>query len=156
MALRKVFKENDEILHKRTREVTKFDYKLGQLLDDMRETMKHNDGVGLAAPQVGLLKRLAVIEIDDFYLEMINPQIISAEGEQIDEEGCLSVNASKNCNVLRPQKLVVVAQDRTGKEYKKELQDMAARACCHELDHLEGILFYEKEYKGELPQKEEK
>lgn len=155
MALRKIFKDEDEILHKRTRVVTKFDTKLGELLDDMRETMKHNDGVGLAAPQVGLLKRLAVIEVGDLYLEMINPQIISAEGEQIDTEGCLSVPSSKNCNVLRPQKLVVEAQDRKGKKYMKELQDMSARACCHELDHLEGILFYEKKYEGKLPKDEE-
>lgn len=147
MAIRTIFKENDEILFKRSREVTKFDEKLAVLLDDMRETMKKADGAGLAAPQVGLLRRLAIIEVDDFYLEMINPKIIKAEGEQIDFEGCLSVSPQKNCKVLRPQKVVLEAYDRNGNKYQKELEDMAARACCHELDHLEGILFYERKYK---------
>ncbi|MDD4316669.1 MAG: peptide deformylase [Clostridia bacterium] len=147
MAIRLIFTEDDEVLFKRTREVVKFDDKLGELFDDMRETMKKADGVGLAAPQVGLLKKAAVIEVDDIYLEMVNPRIIFAEGEQIDFEGCLSVDPSKNCKVLRPQKVTVEAFDRHGKKYQKELEDMAARACCHELDHLEGILFYEKAYK---------
>lgn len=146
MAIRIIFTENDEVLFKRTREVTKYDEKLGELLDDMRETMKKADGVGLAAPQVGLLKKLAVIEVDDLYLEMMNPRIIYAEGEQVDFEGCLSVDSSKNCKVLRPKKVTVEAFDRHGKKYQKELEDMAARACCHELDHLEGILFYERKY----------
>ncbi len=153
MAIRMIFTDKDEVLFKRTREVTKYDEKLGELLDDMHETMKKADGVGLAAPQVGLLKKLAVIEVDDLYLEMMNPRIIHAEGEQIDFEGCLSVDSSKNCKVLRPQKLTVEAFDRHGKKYKKELEDMAARACCHELDHLEGILFYEREYIEPKPTK---
>ncbi|MFW5780224.1 MAG: peptide deformylase [Bacillota bacterium] len=153
MALRTIFKDDDDTLFKKTRTVEKFDKRLSDLLDDMKETMNHADGVGLAAPQVGLLRRVAVIDVDDIYLEMVNPIIISSEGEQIDVEGCLSVSPSKNCKVLRPKKLVVEAYDRKGQKYKKELEDMAARACCHEIDHLDGILFYQKKYKEEKKDK---
>ena len=147
MAIRMIFKDDNEILFKRCREVVKYDEKLAQLLDDMRETLSKADGVGLAAPQVGLLKRLAIIEYEDLYLEMINPKIIASEGEQIDYEACLSVDSNKACKVRRPLKVTVEAYDRNGNKYKKELEGMTARACCHELDHLEGILFYEREYK---------
>ncbi|HHT83524.1 MAG: peptide deformylase [Christensenellales bacterium] len=149
MALRRIFGEDDEILRKRAREVTKFDDKLACLLDDMKETMINADGIGLAAPQVGLLRRAAIIDADGVYLEMINPKIIKAEGEQIGVEGCLSVNPSKNCKVLRPQEVLLEAYDRHGKKYRKELKDLAARACCHELDHLEGILFYDRKHDEE-------
>ena len=148
MAIRKIFQEGDEILSKRCREVTVFDEKLGQLIDDMFETMIQADGVGLAGPQVGYLRRVAVVQVEDEKLEMVNPQIVRAEGEQIDEEGCLSVDSSKNCEVLRPYTVTVRAFDRHGKQYEKTVEGLTARAVCHELDHLEGILFYTRKYEG--------
>ncbi len=149
MALRNIFTEEDEILTKKSRKVVRFDDNLAQLLDDMKETMKMAEGAGLAAPQVGLLRRVAIIDIDGEILELVNPQIVKTEGEQIGVEGCLSVSPQKNCEVLRPKKVVVEACDRQGKKYKKELEDLAARACCHEIDHLDGILFYTRKYSGE-------
>lgn len=149
MALRKIFQDGDEILTKRSRPVERFDDKLAVLLDDMRETMLAADGVGLAAPQVGILRRIAVVEADDVYLELINPQIIDFSGEQIGEEGCLSVDSSKNCRVLRPMTVTVKAYDRHGNVYERTVSDLPARAVCHELDHLEGILFYTKNYDGD-------
>lgn len=146
MAIRNIFTEEDDILLKKSRVVTKFDDRLAQLLDDMKETMIKAEGAGLAAPQVGLLRRVAIIDIDGEILELINPKIVATEGSQIELEGCLSVSPRKNCKVLRPQKVVVEAYDRNGKQYKKELVDIAARACCHELDHLDGILFYTKKH----------
>lgn len=148
MAIRKIFGEDEPILLKRSRPVVVFDAKLGELLDDMKETLKKADGVGLAAPQVGLLRRVAIIEVDDLYLEMINPVIIKQSGEQIDVEGCLSVDSKKNCKVNRPMNVTVEAYDRSGNRYTKDLTELAARACCHELDHLDGILFYTKKYQG--------
>lgn len=148
MAIRKIFQEDNEILFKRCREVSIFDEKLGELLDDMFETMLKADGVGLAGPQVGYLRRIAVIDCEGEKLELVNPQIIAAEGEQIDEEGCLSVDSSKNCEVLRPYKVTVKAQDRKGERFEKTLTGLPARAVCHELDHLEGILFYTRKYEG--------
>ncbi len=106
------------------------------------------DGVGLAAPQVGILRRIAVVEADDVYLELVNPQIIDFSGEQLGEEGCLSVDSSKNCRVLRPKTVTVRAFDRNGNEFEKTVSDLPAREVCHELDHLEGILFYTKNYDG--------
>lgn len=146
MALRRIFKDGEEILLKRSREVTQYDDKLAVLLDDMRDTMRDADGAGLAAPQVGILRRAAVVEADDVYLELVNPQIIAADGEQIDEEGCLSVDAAKNCLVLRPNRVTVRAFDRYGKRFERTVEGLAARAVCHELDHLEGILFYTRKY----------
>ena len=151
MALRRIFQDGEEVLLKRSREVTVFDDRLGTLLDDMWDTMHDADGVGLAAPQVGILKRAVVVEADDVKMELINPQIESADGEQIDEEGCLSVDSQKNCYVLRPYTVTVRACDRNGKQFKKTVEGLAARAVCHELDHLEGILFYTRKYEGELP-----
>ena len=148
MAIRKIFQEDNEILFKRCRVVTIFDDKLSTLIDDMFDTMAKADGVGLAGPQVGLLRRLAVVDVDGEKLELINPQIVKASGEQIDEEGCLSVDFNKNCKVLRPYKVTVRAFDRHGKQYEKEVEGLMARAVCHELDHLEGILFYTKKYEG--------
>lgn len=148
MAIRKIFQENDPILFKKCREVTVFDEKLSCLIDDMFATMRNADGVGLAGPQVGILRRLAVVECDNERLELVNPVIIHSEGEQIDEEGCLSVDFSKNCSVLRPYKVTVRACDRTGKQYEKTVTGLMARAVCHELDHLDGILFYTRKYEG--------
>ena len=148
MAIRKIFQEDDPILFKKCREVTVFDEKLSTLIDDMFETMRKSDGVGLAGPQVGYLRRLAVVECDDDKLELVNPVIIASSGQQIDEEGCLSVDSHKNCKVLRPYKVKVKACDRFGKEFTKEVEGLTARAVCHELDHLDGILFYTKKYEG--------
>ena len=142
MAIRQIFMDGQEILNKKSREVTNFDDRLKTLLDDLRDTMHKEDGVGLAAPQVGILRRVAIIEADDVFLEMVNPQIVDKEGEQIGEEGCLSVDSNKNCMVNRPLKVTVRAYDREGKLYEKTVEELAARAVCHELDHLEGILFY--------------
>lgn len=146
MAIRRIFRDDEEVLFKRSREVTVFDAKLAVLLDDMRETMISADGVGLAAPQVGLLRRVAIIDADEIYLEMINPLIIDASGEQIDIEACLSVDSSENCKVKRPMNVTVQAYNRNGERYIKELTGFAARACCHEVDHLDGILFYDRRY----------
>jgi len=112
----------------------------------MRETMHLAEGVGLAAPQVGLLKRCAVVEVPDsgFYLEMVNPVIESSEGEVKEKEGCLSVSPEKNCEVVRPQRIVLRAQDRHGTPFECAVEGYAARAVCHEIDHLNGILFYSK------------
>lgn len=151
MALRRIFQDGEEILLKRSREVVNFDERLGTLLDDMWDTMHVADGVGLAAPQVGILKRAVIVEADDVKLELINPQIVSADGEQIDEEGCLSVDSQKNCFVLRPYTVTVRAFDRHGEPFERTVEGLAARAVCHELDHLEGILFYTKKYEGKLP-----
>lgn len=147
MATRKIFMDGDPILQKKSRDVTVFDEKLALLLEDMRQTMREADGVGLAAPQVGILRRAVVVEVDDTYLELINPQLIDASGEQIATEGCLSVDDSKNCEVARPKQITVRAYDRNGKIYEATVTDLIARAVCHELDHLEGILFYTRKYK---------
>ena len=146
MAIRKIFMDGDPLLLKRSRETTAFDGRLAILLDDLRETMHKADGVGLAAPQVGILRRVAVVEVDDTYLELINAQIIYTEGEQIGPEACLSVDNSKNCSVARPQKLTVKSYDRYGKIYEFTAEGLTARAICHELDHLDGILFYTRKY----------
>ena len=138
MALRRIFQDGEAVLTKVCRPVEKFDDRLGTLLD----------GVGLAAPQVGILRRIAVVEADDVYLELVNPQIIDFSGEQLGEEGCLSVDSSKNCRVLRPKTVTVSAFDRNGNEFEKTVSDLPARAVCHELDHLEGILFYTKNHDG--------
>lgn len=147
MAIRKIFMDGDPLLLKRSRPVTNYDARLTSLLDDLRDTMRKADGAGLAAPQVGILRRIAVVEVDDIYLELINAQIVETEGEQIGMEGCLSVDSDKNCEVARPLKLKVKSYDRYGKLYEKTVEGMAARAVCHELDHLDGILFYTREHK---------
>lgn len=147
MALRKILLNEDPILFKNSRHVTKFDSRLSELLDDMKETMEVACGIGLAAPQVGVLRR-AVIILDTSdtentkYVEFVNPTIIEAEGEQYGPEGCLSVPGEYGM-VRRPQKVLVQAQDRYGKEFVFEAEGLNARACCHELDHLDGILFTE-------------
>lgn len=143
MAIRNIVKDPDGILRKKCRDVVKFDEKLAKLLDDMRQTMLFADGVGLAAPQVGLLRNLAVIEVDELYLELINPVITAQSGEQIDMEGCLSVEG-KNAYVKRPMYVSVEFSDRFGERHTAHLEGLAARACCHEIDHLFGILFYDK------------
>ena len=131
------------MLHKVCKPVDKFDDKLAQLLDDMHDTLAAADGAGLAAPQVGVLRRAAlVMQEDGSYLEIINPEIIEASGEQNGPEGCLSVPGLYGM-VSRPEKVTVRAQDRSGKEFIREAEGFTARAFCHEIDHLSGHLFTE-------------
>ncbi|MCH5185644.1 MAG: peptide deformylase [Oscillospiraceae bacterium] len=145
MAIRMIRTKEDNILYKKCKEVKVFDKKLSILLDDMYDTMKNENGVGLAAPQVGILKRAIVIETDEKNgrIELINPVIISEEGEQDGTEGCLSVPGIWG-KVSRPMKVVVRAQDRTGEFFEISGDDLLARAFCHEIEHLDGHLFLEK------------
>lgn len=148
MAKRLIVKVGDDLLRKRSREVTEFDGRLGELLDDMRETMIAADGVGLAAPQVGVLKRAVVISPDgrDFY-EFVNPVIVSSSGRQICREGCLSVPGISG-EVERPKKIEVLAYDRNGKRFVLNAEGFLADICCHEFDHLDGVLFIDKMLPG--------
>lgn len=140
MALRNIVKLGDPILYKKSRVVDKFDEKLAILIDDMLETMYNDNGVGLAAVQVGILKRVVVIDIGEGPIELINPEITFEEGEQISQEGCLSL-PGKWADTKRPQKVQVKAQDRNGKWQVFTGEDLKAKAFCHEIDHLDGILF---------------
>ncbi len=151
MALREIMKFGDDILRKKCRPVTAFDNKLATLLDDMVQTLSSADGVGLAAPQVGILRRAVVIDIRDGKgtLELVNPEIISSEGSQLGDEGCLSA-PGEWCKVERPMRVTVKALDRTGKEFTVKGEGLLARALCHEVDHLDGILFIDR-VKQEIP-----
>ncbi len=145
MALRTIVKIGDDILRKKCRLVTKFDDKLCTLIDDMRETLVAADGAGLAAPQVGMLRRVVVIDVKDKHgvIELVNPEITAKSGSQKAEEGCLSA-PDEWYYVERPSKVTVKAQDRFGKEFTITGEDMLARALCHEIDHLDGILFIDR------------
>ena len=143
MALRNIVKIGDPILNKKCRVVEKFDDKLSNLIDDMFETMYDANGVGLAAPQVGMLKRVVVIDVGDGPMELVNPEITLTEGEQQEYEGCLSV-PGKQGMCIRPAKVQVKAQDRNGKWQVFTGEHLKARCFCHELDHLDGILFTSK------------
>lgn len=142
MALRELRYREDEILTKNCKEVKKFDEKLAILLDDMYETMQKAEGVGLAAPQIGILKRVVVIDIGDGRIDMVNPQIIETSGEQEGIEGCLSFPKLFGV-VKRPNKVKIKAQDRNGNWFEKEGTELLARAFCHECDHLDGHVFTE-------------
>lgn len=151
MALRNVVKYGDPILKKKSRKVDVFDEKIATLIDDMFETMYHSDGVGLAAVQVGILKRIVVIDCGDGPMELVNPEITLAEGEQHAQEGCLSLPGRYE-TTIRPQHVQVKGQDRNGKWHVYTGDDLKARAFCHEIDHLDGILFIdrlEKDHKKE-------
>ncbi len=143
MAIRNIVKEGEPVLRKVCRPVEKFDERLAQNLDDMIETMKSADGVGLAAPQIGILRRYAVVEMEDRVVEIINPEIVEKIGEQREPEGCLSC-PNKWGVTVRPKKVKVKAQDRNGKVFYVEGVDLSARALCHEIDHLDGTLFIDK------------
>ncbi|MFA5450066.1 MAG: peptide deformylase [Clostridia bacterium] len=147
MAIRNVLKEGDELLRKRSKPVTVFDERLAILLDDMKETMREENGAGIAAPQVGVLRRAVIIDYEGETTELINPVISNEDGVVIAAEGCLSVDSKKNCNVARPYKLTCTAQDRDGKPVVIEAEGWKARIICHEVDHLNGILFIDKAYK---------
>ena len=140
MAIRQVRYKEDDVLYKECKEVKKFDEKLGILLDDMYDTMKKANGVGLAAPQVGIIKRAVVIDIGEGRIELINPQIIDESGSQTGTEGCLSFPNVWG-EVERPNYVKVKAFDRYGKEFELEGEELLARAICHECDHLDGIVF---------------
>ena len=140
MAIRNIVKEGDEILSKVCRPVEKFDEKLAVLLDDMAETLKKADGCGLAAPQVGVLRRVCIVDVGEGVIELINPQIVGQSGVQEEMEGCLSCPGDWGIT-RRPKKVKVTAQDRNGKEFTIRGEDLLARALCHEIDHLDGILF---------------
>lgn len=149
MALRNIVKLGDPILNKTSRRVEKFDGKLAALIDDMLETMYNANGVGLAAVQVGILKRVVVIDIGEGPMELVNPEITMKEGEQQESEGCLSL-PGKYGVTSRPQKVQVKAQDRNGKWQVFTGEDLKARAFCHEIDHLDGILFTSHLVTGKL------
>ncbi len=143
MALRKLRYDGDELLRKKSKEVKEINNSIRTLLDDMVETMHFSRGVGLAAPQVGVLRRVVVIEIEDKLYELINPVVLEQSGEQESSEGCLSV-PSKAGSVQRPERIKVKATDRNNNEVIVEGTEMLAVALCHELDHLDGILFLDK------------
>lgn len=142
MAIRNIVKEGDPILTKVCRPVTKFDEKLEQLLDDMYETMEAGDGVGLAGPQVGILRRIFVIDIGEGRIECVNPRIIKTRGRQEGSEGCLSCPGEYGITE-RPMYVTVVAQNRYGDQFTLNAEGLLAKAICHENDHLDGILFKE-------------
>ena len=144
MALRKIVVEGDEVLRKRSREVSQVDDRIRMILDDMLEAMRDYDGVGIAAPQVGILKRIFIVEAEEGdVLEAVNPEILSMEGLVAGEEGCLSVPGYFG-TVERPEKVRLRAQDRKGEFYEIEAEGLKAVAICHEYDHLEGVLFTDK------------
>lgn len=152
MALRNIvtIAEYEDILRKKSKSVKVFDEKLWELLDDMRDTMYQSEGVGIAAVQVGVLKRVVLVNINEMYLELINPEIISQKGSEICEEGCLSVEKEHGF-VERPICVTVKAQDRLGYEFTITGEQYLARALCHEIDHLNGVLYTDKvieNYKG--------
>lgn len=143
MALREIRLSNDPILRKKSKEITEITDRIKILLDDMIETMNEADGVGLAAPQVGILRRAVVIDIGEGPIKLINPEILEMKGEVIDIEGCLSV-PGKSGTVARPELVRIKYIDIDGKEKNLEGRGFLARAICHEIDHLDGILYTDK------------
>ena len=162
MAIRKIVTLGDDVLRKQCKPQTKFDKRLWTLLDDMAETMYKADGVGLAAPQVGIQRRVVVIDTGDGLVEMINPRIVDTYGTQCGREGCLSL-PGRQAVVTRPYAVRAEAQDRFGNEFVIEGEDFFARAVCHELDHLDGVLYIDKmdrelsreEINGHIPEDDE-
>ena len=140
MGLRKILTDKDPALHKVCKPVENFDWRLHKLLDDMAETLEEANGVGLAAPQVGILRRVVIVDTGDGILELVNPEIIETDGEQVGAEGCLSV-PGKYGLVKRPYYAKVRAQDRDGNWYEAEGEELIGRCFCHELDHLDGIIY---------------
>ena len=162
MSLRNVVIEGDPILRKKSRPIEEITPRILKLLDDMADTMYKAEGVGLAAPQVGILRRIAVVDVTEDHsglLEMVNPEIIEREGEQTGREGCLSVPGRQGV-VTRPMKIKARFQDRNGDTYEIETEGFEARAICHELDHLDGTLYIdvmdreltEEEIHGHIPE----
>lgn len=147
MAIRNIVTLGDDVLRKVCRTQLNFDERLWTVLDDMKETMYDADGVGLAAPQIGILRRYCVIDVGDGLIELINPVITETSGQQTDFEGCLSL-PGKSAEVTRPFKVSVRAQDRNGNNITVTGEGLKARALCHEIDHLDGILYIDKANKG--------
>ncbi|MCH5159265.1 MAG: peptide deformylase [Clostridiales bacterium] len=143
MARRNILKMGDPLLRKISRPVEKFDEKLHVLLDDMIETLHSVGGLGLAAPQVGVLKRVCIVEYDDELYELVNPVLVKSSGKCVDNEGCLSVVGFRGL-VERPEKIVVEYFDRNGKKHTQRAEGYFARVFLHEMDHLDGILFADK------------
>ena len=145
MAIRKIVElgHDDEVLHKHARRVERFDARLAELLGDMAETMYAANGAGLAAPQVGVLKRAVVIDVGEGLIELVNPEIVASEGENAVVEGCLSV-PGRTGRVLRPEKVTVRAQRRDGEAFEITGEGMLAVCLCHEIDHLDGIIYVDK------------
>ena len=142
MALRNILTEGDPTLNKTSRPVVKFDNRLHVLLDDMAETLAEANGVGLAAPQVGILRRVVIVDVGDEIVELVNPTMLETDGEQVGAEGCLSVPGRYGL-VKRPYYAKVRAQDRNGDWFEVEGEEIIARCFCHELDHLDGIVYTE-------------
>lgn len=154
MARRNVVTIGNEILRKKSKPVVDFDQSLWDLLDDMKQTMIETRGVGIAAVQVGVLRRAIVIATQPKqYLEIINPQIVKTRGKSVDVEGCLSV-PNFYCDVERPKYVKIIAQDRNGQPFEFEAKDYLARCVCHELDHLEGVLYVDLTEEGKMYKKQ--
>ena len=143
MAKRTIVVEGDDLLRKISKPVTKFDNKLAELLDDMRDTMRENDGCGIAGVQVGVLRRVFIIEAEGMYLECVNPEIECSSGSEVGVEGCLSV-PNRRGNVARPTKLTLKAYTREGTPFEIVANDFLARVISHEFDHLNGVLYIDK------------
>ncbi len=154
MALRKILTDKEDALHKKCRPVTEFNGRLHKLLDDMAETLEEANGAGLAAPQVGILRRVVVVDCGDGLIELVNPELVETSGEQDGPEGCLSV-PGKWGMVKRPNYAKVRAQDRDGNWFEVEGEELAARCFCHELEHLDGHLYTEKVYHFLTPEEME-
>ncbi|MBR2572014.1 MAG: peptide deformylase [Clostridia bacterium] len=161
MAVRNIMLEGEEVLRKHAHPVDRITRRIRVLLDDMAETMYANDGAGLAAPQVGILRRVVVIDAGEGLIELINPVIVETEGSMVNPEGCLSI-PGRRCTVERPERVVVEALDRNGKPIRVEGTGLLAMALCHELDHLDGILYTDKmiedvtdQYTNEAQEQEE-
>lgn len=142
--IRKILQKDDPVLHKVCHPVTQFDRKLAGLLEDLTATLEHANGLGLAAPQIGILRRVCVVmDQDETYLELVNPQIVEQEGEQEGFEGCLSLSGMYGI-VKRPMKVTVQAQNRQGEPVEYTREGITARCFCHEIEHLDGHMYYEK------------
>ena len=140
MAIRNIVQFGDDVLKKECRPVEKFDRKLHQLLDDMQDTLYEANGAGLAAPQVGILRQVCIVDVGEGPIELVNPEIVATEGEQSGPEGCLSLPNEWGM-VTRPMKVTVRAQNRKGKWFEMSGEELLARAFCHEIDHLHGTVF---------------
>ena len=147
MAIRNIVTLGDDVLRKICRTQMHFDERLWTILDDMKDTMYKAEGVGLAAPQIGILRRFCIVDVGDGLIELVNPVIVEKHGEQLDNEGCLSL-PGKFSPVKRPLKVTVRAQDRNGNNFTVTGEGLKARALCHEIDHLDGILYIDRVEKG--------
>ena len=141
--IREIVQVGNPVLREKCKPVEKFDEELFTLLDDMKETLRKAEGAGLAAPQVGVPIRAVVVDVEEGYFEFINPVFVWQKGEQVGTEGCLSV-VGKAGTVRRPKKVKILFQDRKGDKYSVVARDFFARAVCHELDHLDGIIYIDK------------